>query len=612
MCVTDGDISRPVGYGDIVILLRSLKDKEEVYINALKQAGIPAAAQKAVSIFENPEISLLLSLLTVIDNPMQDVPLIAFLRSPLVGFTADELAEIRACDLSADFYTALGKMAARSEKCAAFLKRLKDFRDRAADFATDRLLRYLYDETGLPGIAAAESPGAASRLLLLLDYARQFEEKGYKGLFSFITHLNDLAEQDDLPLKISGSGSGQEVLITSIHSSKGLEYPVVFLADLSKKFNKEDTKKPLLIHRDLGAGPKKLDTRRRIEYPTLARLGIAAKIAEESLSEEMRVLYVGMTRAREKLITVLSLKDAEDKLRKLSCFAEYPLSPQTLENCESLGDWLLLAALDQRESIVICRPETQCAGEAEAEENAAIVPSLELIDQLRMKLRYTYPHQNAAMLPSKLTATELKGDFFTEEAAENAEKVISAATETVFRRPRFTMEEKGLTSAERGTALHLVMQYIDFQRCGDLEGIASEIRRLGEARMITPEQRDAVRTEPIHRFLQSPLGQRVRNAKALNREFKVSLLTPARDILPEGGEDQVLLQGVVDLCMENGNGLTVVDFKTDDVTQATQKDRAEAYRGQLKAYALAMERIFGAPVTERLVYFFTTGTAVAL
>ena len=269
--ITSGGATRPLQYGDIAILMRSLKGREEVFVEALGSAGIPAVTQRAISIFENPEITLLLSLLKVIDNPMQDVPLIAVLRSALCGMSVDELAEIRCCDRKSDFFTALKKKAQMDKergeggKPARFLEQLEDFRSRAADYSTDRLLRYIYDTTGLTAIASADNPGAASRLLMILEYARQFEAKGYRGLFSFVSHLDEMSKQSDPPLKALPSGSGNEVLITSIHSSKGLEYPVVILADLARQFNKEDIRKPLLVHQDLGVGPKRLDLERRIE-----------------------------------------------------------------------------------------------------------------------------------------------------------------------------------------------------------------------------------------------------------------------------------------------------------------------------------------------------------
>ncbi len=616
--ITSGGATRPLQYGDIAILMRSLKGREEVFVEALGSAGIPAVTQRAISIFENPEITLLLSLLKVIDNPMQDVPLIAVLRSALCGMSVDELAEIRCCDRKSDFFTALKKKAQMDKergeggKPARFLEQLEDFRSRAADYSTDRLLRYIYDTTGLTAIASADNPGAASRLLMILEYARQFEAKGYRGLFSFVSHLDEMSKQSDPPLKALPSGSGNEVLITSIHSSKGLEYPVVILADLARQFNKEDIRKPLLVHQDLGVGPKRLDLERRIEYPTIARRAVAARLLEEMLSEEMRLMYVAMTRAREKLIAVMTLRDAGKKLQKLGFNAEYPLNPQVLEGSESMADWLLLAALSGSGWKLNIKKPVPSSEEGEPEDIDAAEPSPELIEKIESNLRYTYPHMEASKIPSKLTATELKGSYFAVEAAEEAESFVEEPREFIFRRPKFAMEERGLTAAEKGTALHIVMQHISFAHCRDTQGIQKEIERLRHMRILSPEQADSVSPEPILRFFGSQLGQKVLDTppEMLKREFKFSILTRAGDILPDGGDEEILLQGVIDLCTEDEKGLTIIDFKTDKVNEITQYKRAEYYKGQMLAYGLAMEKITGKPVCRRLIYFFNTGETI--
>lgn len=612
MTVSEGDTIRPIKYGDIAILMRSLKDREELFVKSLRALGIPAATQRAISIFDNPEITLLLSLLKIIDNPLQDVSLIAVLRSPLYGFSADELAAIRCCNMKSDFFTALVKKSEESEKCRRFLEQLSDFRSRAADFSTDRLLRYLYDTTGLTAIVSADNDGAASRLLMILEYARRFETRGYRGLFSFVLHLEEMSKQNDPPLKALPSGTGNEVIITSIHSSKGLEYPVVILSDLARQFNKEDSRKPLLVHQELGVGPKRLDLERRIEYPTIARLAVAAKLLEEMLSEEMRLLYVAMTRAKEKLIAVITLRDAERTLQKLSLNAEYPPSPQVLEGCASMAEWLLLVALTNKQwGLEIKKPEMSEA-EAEPEIENRTSPSEELINKIRENLRYSYPHIGASRIPSKLTATELKGSYFAKEAAEDAESFVREPESFVFRRPKFAMEERGLTAAEKGTALHLVMQYIDFAGCSDRQGIEREIQRLKEKKMLSKEQADSVSPEPILKFFDSELGKRLLNAPAtmLKREFKFSVLIRAGDILPDGGEESVLLQGVIDLCLEDENGISIIDFKTDHVNGLSQYARAEFYKGQMYAYGLAMEKIRRKTISERLIYFFKTGETI--
>ena len=256
-----------------------------------------------------------------------------------------------------------------------------------------------------------------------------------------------MSKQSDPPLKALPSGSGNEVLITHTQL-KGLEYPVVILADLARQFNKEDIRKPLLVHQDLGVGPKRLDLERRIEYPTIARRAVAARLLEEMLSEEMRLMYVAMTRAREKLIAVMTLRDAGKKLQKLGFNAEYPLNPQVLEGSESMADWLLLAALSGSGWKLNIKKPVPSSEEGEPEDIDAAEPSPELIEKIESNLRYTYPHMEASKIPSKLTATELKGSYFAVEAAEEAESFVEEPG-VYIQASKFAMEERGLTAAEK-------------------------------------------------------------------------------------------------------------------------------------------------------------------
>lgn len=601
---------RPCTWGDFAILLRSPKDWEETYAQALRARGIPAATGKAVSILERPEMRTLLSLLQVIDNPRQDVPLIAVLRSPLYGFTADELAMVRACAPEGDFYQAL--CASGSERARAFLEELARFRDAAAELPTDRLLQWLFDTTGLPALAVRGDPDAQARLYLLLDYAREFESRGYRGLFAFVTQLREQMEQEESPLRLAPAASGQDVRICSIHSAKGLEYPVVFLADLMKSFNLSDAQRPLLIHPQLGVGARYLDRSRRIEYPTLAHMAIAEKLREQSLSEEMRVLYVAMTRAREKLVMVCTLR--EKTLEAVPRALPLPLPTGALWAADSAGAWLLMTRFAAGAPVSITDAAPEAAEKRPAAAARSETPEVDaaMVERIGAALRYRYPHAREAGLPSKLTATELRGDYPSAEAAERAEAAFARAPAPL-RRPRFAQAEQGLTGAERGTALHLAMQYIDFARTGSIAEIEAELRRMADARLLLPEQAACVDARRILRFFRSETGRRLLGADALWREFKFSLLTPAGQLLADAGSDEpVLLQGVVDCCFRQGDALTVLDFKTDWVTPETLGAHAETYRGQLEAYAGAMTRILGLPVREKLLYFFTLGETVPL
>lgn len=612
----------PVAAEDITVLLRSASGRDAVFAAALEKRGIPAFTQKSgEGLAERREISYALSILQTVDNPRQDIPLIAAMRSPVWGFTADELAEIRAADKAACFYDALCLAAgddradvsrACREKCRRFIDELTEFRLYSADMPTDRLISHIYSKTLLPAAAEAMEPGSSENLYLLLDYAHSYEQSGYRGLFSFITQLREAIENNAAPLRGSGAKK-RGVQIGTVHSSKGLEYPIVILADLAKRFNKSDSRKPLIIHPRLGVGPKYADRRRGIEYPTLPRLAIAAQTDRETLSEEMRILYVAMTRAKYKLIAVCAVKDIDKTLSTLAANAGIPVEHQALEDCQSLSEWMLTAAQALGRNI-------ECIGtQAEAEDapqplpEAERLPDAELTARIKEGLQWRYARTADTVIPSKLTATELKGSTATQEAAEEADSMPAVRRERQLRRPRFVSEQSGLTPSEKGTALHLVMQYIDYSRCSSRAEVAREIERLAAIRMITPAQAEAASENAVKiaAFFASGLGQRVLSADGVLREFKFSVLVPAAEHFP-GARGEILLQGVVDCCIEQSGELTVIDFKSDRVNRANETERAETYRPQLAAYACALERITGKPVKQRLIYFFATGNAIEI
>ncbi len=592
---------RPLRSSDCAILLRSPGGRAGTFVAALEAEGIPASVAGGTSgLFESFENSCLLSILRVIDNPIQDIPLIAALRSPVWRFTADELAHIRAA-APGDFYTALKARAEKDEKSAAFLKDLAELRELAARLPADGLVSAVLARSGLAAIAEARQAGAAERLYMVQAYARDCEDAGCRGLYGFLERI-DSAE----PPKLSKSAEGG-VSIMSIHSSKGLEFPVVLLCDLARQFNLQDSRKPLIIHRELGAGAKFTDSARGIEYPTLARNAVAARITAETLSEELRVLYVAMTRPREKLVCICSVKNAEEQLGKLRLGLSDPPAPEALEGCKSMGEWLLSALLcdpDFKYSLLTPDSGPAYAGETAEEEQPKNKDISETAEAIRASLSWQ-PGGNSEGLPSKLTATALKSGFRSAEAAEEAVEIAPVSDERreFLRRPAFIAGEKGLTPAERGTALHMAMQLIDFGRIGSLEEIRAEIKRMEDMALLTPEQAKSIDPARLMNFFTSELGRRALAAKRLEREFKFSVLLPAAFVYGRG-EGDILLQGVVDLFFEEEDGIVLVDFKSDRVTAATRAARAEEYAGQLSAYAEALSRITGKPIKEKRLFFF--------
>ena len=633
--VSDGEGgTRPVRPSDIVILLRSPNTVLRHYARALGERDILWEAEGGGDFFGSTEISVALSLLQIVDNPRQDVPLISVLRSPVYGFSADRLAQIRAASPDTDFYAALA--ADDGEDSKAFLAELDDLRFGSGDMSSHQLLWHIYDRTNLLGIFGAMEEGETRQgnLLALAELARQFEGAGHKGLFRFLTYLTRLRENGNTLTPPTPGRTGGGVRIMSIHKSKGLEFPVVLLCGLARRLNREDMSRPILFHPKLGVGPKGLDVERGIEYPTLARMAVARQLEREMMAEELRLLYVAMTRAKEKLILSVALTGGGKDLEKLAGDAGNPVDPQVLLACQSVGQWVLLHAL--------CRPEAGALRRAAGQDVVVLDTSfgpawdIRFVDgtplaqmpphrwtapqreqeeeeggeDLTDLLRWTYPHEAEVAIPSKLTATQLKGRALDEEAAEEAPRPARSLS---FGRPRFAAEEMGLTAAQRGTALHQVLQYIDFERSETVEGVRAEISRLVEGQYITPQQGEVVDPAPIAAFFRSDLGQELLSSVSLRREFKFSILEPASRYYPQAGEgEQVLFQGVVDCYYETLEGITVVDFKTDRVTKRTVAERAEHYRPQLEAYSRALAEITGKQVIRRVLWFFALNQSVDL
>ncbi len=615
---------RAANFSDIAVLMRSPKNRIGTWLSVFDEYGIPTAVEEKQSFFDEPEVSLVLSLLAIIDNPHQDPALVSVLRSPLFGFTPDELAAIRSSSRDGDFYTALQARADSDTHCGDFLRKLDELRELSPEMSADRFLWHIYNNTSLFAIVADET--RKRNLMELLSLAVSCESSGFKGLFGFEIFVRRLIETGQVPT-VGSTGNDNAVRFMSIHKSKGLEFPIVILANLTKSFNRQDTMEPLLVHPQLGFGPKVTHLNRKISYSTIARRAIREKLSCEMMSEEMRILYVAMTRASEKLIMLMSYRDADKQIDKL-CDSELPVPPLTLKSVKSHAAWLLCAALRREESVSLYEENGSAnvndgsqwlmrvikdVGTADnirvkADES---VPSADkndtISDTLREKLEYIYPYEKSALLSSKLTATEMKGSFREQEAAEEAHSII--AVDTVVKppiRPAFMGGTSGLTAAEKGTATHIVMQYADYDKCRTLNGVRSEIERLRVMHNITNEEAAAINPFVILRFFDSQVGKLLLNADKVWRELKFSILVDSNELDMESGE-KLLLQGVVDCCVLHGDKLVILDFKTDYVDDHNIDERTEFYRGQLEVYALAMRKILKYEVETKLLCFLNAG-----
>ena len=617
----DGTL-RPCRPEDIVILMRSPGSRTAVFSEALAERNIPCSFEESGDFFHTMEISVMLSLLEIVDNPRQDVPLISVLRSPVFGFTPDRLAELRGKTPVGDFYDAV--TADEGEDCLRFLETLNALRLAARDMSVHRLVWHIYNTLNVLGIFGAMDHGVERRenLIAFSRHAEKFESGGYRGLFAFVTQLRRLLDSDQAPAA-KGAAAVNGVRLMSIHKSKGLEFPIVILADLDHAFSRQDFESAVLVHPEMGLGPRRVDLERKIKYPTLARLSIEEKLRRENLAEEQRILYVAMTRPKEKLILVDSMYFAEGRLQRLAAMASCPVQPETVAAGKCFGDWLLLPLL--------CRPEAAplrafadvsveklYGGDAapwqvflhsseefrlpvrqSAGENAEEVKEPAFDAEL---LGFVYPYARETGLPAKVTATQMKGRMLDEEIAEGA---VHTPYLRPLTQPKFRQERHGLTPAEQGTATHLVLQDLDFSD----PNVTEQVEQLRSARKLTDEQAAAVDIPALERFLVSPLAEEIRRAEKVEREYRFTLLMDAAQYDPKAAAgDSMLLQGVVDCWFETAEGITVVDFKTDRVrTNREVEERTAYYRPQLEAYTLALERVLEKKVTRSALYFLAAG-----
>lgn len=598
---------RALGYGDIALLMRSANSVGETYRRELILRGIPVAAGQGGSFFAATEITSLMSLLAILDNPHQDVALIAVLRSSVFGFTADELTGIRLCDREGDFYTALKKAAETNEKCAVFLETLNKLRSRSTDAPVDELLTFIYNELDLTAKCAAmqDAPQRLANLRMMLELSGRFAAGGFRGLHRFCRWLHQLAGRGG---DMGAAGADDAVRIMTIHKSKGLEFPVVFLCDTSRRFNDADLKQTVLIHPELGLGAKVYDASRRLEYPGLARNAIKQRLRREMLSEEMRLLYVALTRARERLFVTAAVKDPEKKMQSMMLQCTSPMSPEVLIGAQSMADWMIYAQLcsggDTFKLSLVSAAEAAAAQDDETELPHA-APDAALVERLRRSLAFSYPHEAAAHLPSKVTATELKHL----EPGDGEAASIAPKSQSRFRTPRLG-DDRPLTPTQRGSAAHTLLQHIDYAKTGSETALREELSRLTEQKFLTPRQAESVDLGCILRLFASPIGRRIMNANRLWREFKFSLLCPAEKLFPGGEGESVLLQGVIDCMIEENGEITIIDYKTDRVRGDETLERAKGYAKQLEAYAYAAQRMTGRPVRECVLYFLYSGEIV--
>ena len=624
--VRDKDKLRPVRPEDIVILLRSPGSVGQQFRQALEARGIRCTTGGGTDLLKTPEIQTLRSILQTISNPRQDIPLIAAMASPVFGFSADELAAFRGGNTKCAVYDAL--LEDQSEKTLRFLADLAVLRREARMHSIAHLIQKIFTLTRMDSIYAAMEDGEIRRANLQAFYqlAAGFENGSHRDLEQFLEYL---MLQEEKGLKVDGESTSGAVTVMSIHKSKGLEFPVVFLSGLSKTFNREDLRAQVLCHKELGLGLSVADNAKRVRYASLSKRAIMARIASESLSEEMRVLYVAMTRPQDRLIMTYAVKKAPEHLEKMAVQMTADGNERLVRDASCPGEWVLLAAIRRREGrglldnmdlCSLCDTDRDHSWKMVIGQAPEIIPTASRVEaeqkalpegaeeRLRTALAFRYGHTPATMAPSKQTATQRKGRFKDDEAAEHTEE--PRPVHRSWRKPGFMEAQR--RGKDYGNAMHAAMQYIRYECCGSADGVRQELDRLTRLGFLTEDQRKMVSADKIAAFFATPIGSKLRDGTEYLREFKFSILDDGCNYRADLEGEQVLLQGVVDCALLEDDGITVLDFKTDYVTEETVEDVAAGYRVQVDTYADALRRIYCRPVKAAFLYFFRLGRFVKI
>ena len=615
----DGEL-KPVEPEDIVILLRSPGSVGSQFQRALEARGIRCASGGSNDLLQTEEIATLQSFLQIIVNPRQDIPLISTLASPVFGFTADDLAVVRSGNKKGSFYDAL--LESGLPKANRFLDILMELRQVARMESLTQLLERCFALTRLDSIYAAMEGGEARRenLQTFFTLASDFEQGRARDLSQFLQHLEAL-EGRGIPA--AGAGSSGCVTIMSIHKSKGLEFPVVFLCGLSRAFNRESLRAQILCDRELGLGLSVADPVNRMRYPSAAKRAIMVKTARESVSEELRVLYVALTRARDRLVMTYAARNAEADLQDIALRLDLGGGALLCQDVSCPGEWVLLTAVQRMEAGELHalggRPKALSISEYPWKIAVSSAPEQEKSGILRQDIRenmpegaeealragliFRYAHLPATQAPSKMTATDRKGRVKDAEAAENTRE--PRLMQRSWRSPTFVSQTAD--GKARGNAIHAAMQYIRYENCGSADDVEQEVRRLVQEGFLLQEQGELVDCGSIAAFFATEIGRKLQRGTPCLREFKFSILDDGDHYAPDLAGEQVLLQGVVDCALLEEDGITILDFKTDRVTEKTAPAAVERYRPQVQTYAEALRRIYEMPVKAKYLYFFRLG-----
>lgn len=654
---------RDIKYKDIVVLLRSTKTSAPIFEEEIINLDMPVFSDSSQEYLDSIEIENIMSLLRIIDNPIQDIPLVTVLRSNIGKFTDDELVEIRLSDKYDNFYNAMQKAKINvgknlQEKIEKFLTNLEKWRKEQEYLALDEFVWKLYSDTGYYNYVGLMPNGELrqANLKMLFERAKQFETASFKGLYNFINFIEKLKlSSGDLgSAKLIGEND-DVIRIMSIHKSKGLEFPVVFLANTGKQFNLMDLNKNILLHQELGIGVKYINYDKQVQYDTLSKSAIKSKVFTETLSEEMRILYVALTRAKEKLYITGTMNDYEKEIEKMKIQVERyskngnKINQILIKKYKKYLDWINLVYLYEKgntkdliEYNVLEKEEIIKKCKRIEQEEIDVVKMLEEhkkdkeeIKKIEEILNFEYKHKLATTIPTMSSVTQIKqmqdnikGSKVRkedkEEAVQKPEKsnLLKKSKEvkerkeermTTFDKPKFLKEDKEdkLTNAEKGTLVHLCMQHLNEKVEYNLEKIKELVEELERKEIITSKEKENINLYKILEFTKSNIWKEMKKAKKVYKERPFFINIPAKEIYKEEIEEKILIQGIIDLYYINENDeIILVDYKTDYVERGKEQKLIEKYKKQLELYCKAIEEANKKQVSRIYIYSVYLGREI--
>ena len=628
---------RNIKYKDIVILLRATSTLAPIFEKELADLDLPVFSDSSAEYLNSVEIQTIMSILKIIDNPLQDIPLVTVLRSTIGKFTDNDLIEIRLVDRNCDFYEALLKARISAEgnlknKIEDILSKLEKWREEQEYKTLDELIWQIYIDTGYYNYVGLLPNGALrqANLKILFEKAKQYESASFKGLFNFINFIDKLKGNNGDMASAKLIGENEDVIrIMSIHKSKGLEFPIVFLCAAQKSFNMKDLNENILLHQDMGFGPTFIDIENKIKFNTLAKEAIKIKSKEEIISEEERILYVALTRAKEKLIITGRRKDlSKDLAKKQEELELYTQDKERIDNklvkkAKSYLDWIMLVYLFNKNNIkdimelyehnkndlikeIINKEET--ADNINLinviEEEAGKLKNEEEIENISKELNWKYKYQDETTIPTKTSVTKIK-ELKNENVIDigdilNDNKEIKLEAEA-----NFIKQEEKISSSKKGSLVHLCLQRIDERQDYNIEDLKKLVQGLVFNEIITEKEAESIDVNILYKYVKSELFEELRQAKKIYKEQPFYINVPVKELYKDVGDTQekILVQGIIDLFfINNKDELVLIDYKTDYVEKGKESVIKERYKVQLELYKNALEKSFNKKVSRAQIY----------